>query len=83
MSELDKETAEIFKKYDIDDSKFLELNEIQTLLKGLSNEAGVNCPGEKEINQIFHDYDSNGDGLISYTEFIKMWADLRKMKEDA
>lgn len=68
--EVDKETQEIFKKYDLDDSKFLELNEIRILLKDISSEADVPCPADKEINQIFKDYDLNGDSLISLTEFI-------------
>lgn len=55
--EVDKETQEIFKKYDLDDSKFLELNEIRILLKDISSEADVPCPADKEINQIFKDYD--------------------------
>ena len=79
MSEVDKETIEIFKKYDIDESKFLEIGEIQKLLKDISNEAGIHCPGEKEISTIFNEYDVNKDGLISYSEFIKMYADLKKM----
>lgn len=82
MSEIDKETQEIFKKYDLDSSKFLELQELKVLLKDISEEAGIPCPGDKEINQIFKDYDLNEDGLISYTEFIKMWKDLKKMKDE-
>lgn len=81
MADLDKETIDIFKKYDIDESKFLELQEIQQLLKDISEEADIPCPGEKEINQIFKDYDANGDGLISYSEFVNMWKDLRKMRD--
>ena len=78
--EVDKEAQEIVKKYDLDDSKFLELNEIRILLKDISSEADVPCPVDKEINQIFKDYELNGDGLISLTEFIHMWKDLKKMK---
>ena len=78
--EVDKEAQEIVKKYDLDDSKFLELNEIRILLKYISSEADVPCPVDKEINQIFKDYDLNGDGLISLTEFIHMWKDLKKIK---
>ena len=81
MADLDKETIDIFKKYDIDESKFLELQEIQKLLKDISEEADIPCPGEKEINQIFKDYDANGDGLISYSEFVNLWKDLRKMRD--
>lgn len=81
MADLDQETIDIFKKYDIDESKFLELAEIQKLLKDISEEADIPCPGEKEINQIFKDYDANGDGLISYSEFINMWKDLKKMRD--
>ena len=81
MADLDKETIDIFKKYDIDESKFLELQEIQKLLKDISEEADIPCPGEKEINQIIKDYDANGDGLISYSEFVNMWKDLRKMRD--
>ena len=81
MADLDKETIDIFKKYDIDESKFLELQEIQKLLKDISEESDIPCPGEKEINQIFKDYDANGDGLISYSEFVNMWKDLRKMRD--
>ena len=50
--EVDKEAQEIVKKYDLDDSKFLELNEIRILLKDISSEADVPCPVDKEINQI-------------------------------
>ena len=81
MSEIDKETEAIFKKYDLDSSKFLELQEIKILLKDISEEADIPCPGDKEINQIFKDYDLNGDGLSSFTEYITMWKDLKKMKE--
>ena len=83
MSEVDKETIEIVKKYAIDESKFLEIGEIQKLLKDISNEAGIHCPGEKEISTIFNEYDVNKDGLISYSEFIKMYADLKKMADES
>ena len=44
MADLDKETIDIFKKYDIDESKFLELQEIQKLLKDISEEADIPWP---------------------------------------
>lgn len=82
MSNLIEETREIFKKYDIDDSKSLELEEIKKLLKKIAEDGDFPCPGEKEIAQIFKDYDANHDNKISFDEFCLMWNDLKKLGED-
>lgn len=82
MATIEEETREMFKKYDIDDSKSLELDEIRKLLKQIAVDGDFPCPGDKEIAQIFKDYDSNHDNRISFDEFCKMWSDLKKLSED-
>lgn len=78
----DPEDYKLFKKYDLNENRYLELNEINKMLKDIAEEKGISPPAEKEIEQIFTDYDKNHDGLISYAEFTDLWKDLKQMFED-
>ena len=52
------------------------------MLKKIAEDGDFPCPGEKEIAQIFKDYDANHDNKISFDEFCLMWNDLKKLGED-
>ncbi|GFO44021.1 calmodulin [Plakobranchus ocellatus] len=57
--------AELFKKFDADNSGYLEKNELRKVLE---------CCGHKftedEINEILRTADKSGDGKISFQEFF-------------
>lgn len=69
-----------FKKYDLNHNSFLELDELKKLLEDLAKSEGFPLPNDREIAQIFKDFDANSDNLISYCEFQEMYKILTAMK---
>ena len=70
----------IFKEYDVNSNNFIDKNELRNLVADLD----IDFSHMKDPDQAFNDhveylwykYDKNGDGYISYEEFISIHTDL-------
>ena len=67
-----KTTKELFDEIDTDGSGILSIDELKALL---TNAGGGRPLSEDELQEIVAQFDANGDGQISYSEFLAMWAD--------
>ena len=63
-----EEIVEAFKVFDLDENGYVSLDEFKTILLKFSGEFT-----EKEVSEIFNLADSNGDGKLSYAEFVELW----------
>merc|ERR1712013_227108 len=61
--------GKMFKKYDLDGSGMISLDELKQVCK----EAGKS---EEDAVDMFENADVSGDGKVSYTEFIKMMVNV-------
>eukprot|EP00960_Hanusia_phi_P060415 764499-Hanusia_phi.AAC.7 len=62
-----KRYMKIFQQMDIDGSGELDLKEVKTAFSLLGLEKT-----DEDLQRIFHEYDSSGDGLIQFDEFSEM-----------
>ena len=67
---------EIFKEGDIDNSGFIEWNELKKLLSDLGKTLGLPTPSENVVDSQLKRLDSNCDGKISKKEFRQLVKDL-------
>lgn len=71
--ELQKEIKMLFEEVDVDNSKFIDKNELsQALMK-----VGIN-PTLQELDEYILKFDKDGDGKISYAEFLYIFQDKLK-----
>lgn len=64
---------EQFKKFDIDGSGSLDIDETITLTTSLYNSFGLQLPSEGSVRAFFAAMDENGDGVLSESEFRKFF----------
>merc|ERR1712183_240382 len=62
-----EELAEAFKIFDKDGSGFIDAKELKNVMEGLGEDLT-----DEEIDEMVKEADLNGDGKISYDEFVKM-----------
>ena len=63
LSQEEMEKAEIvFKKFDLDESSTLEVEEVKPMIEELT---GAQC-SEQEVIAACNEFDENGDGTISF-----------------
>eukprot|EP00163_Fabomonas_tropica_P030617 TRINITY_DN7009_c0_g1_i1.p1 TRINITY_DN7009_c0_g1~~TRINITY_DN7009_c0_g1_i1.p1 ORF type:complete len:712 (-),score=223.43 TRINITY_DN7009_c0_g1_i1:260-2395(-) len=63
----------VFDSYDRDGSGALSLSEFQVALRAIGEQTGALT--EQEIIHLMRHYDKNGDGVISYPEFVSVLGD--------
>jgi Ca2+-binding EF-hand superfamily protein len=61
------EYREAFDLFDLDKNGLISPYEIQKIMKDLGNKLSMS-----EVEEIFRKFDANGDGLISFEEFVTM-----------
>ena len=66
-------SREAFDQLDKDGSGLLSLDELKAFLTS-SGDAGAPL-SEKDVTDVITHFDASGDGAISYSEFLTMWAD--------
>lgn len=65
---------QIFKKFDIDDTGYLEEKEFIKLMEVLKRHAEeITCMNERVAKAVFAYYDVNCDGRISFKELCNWW----------
>ena len=78
MTEEEKEDIKsAFARYDLDGNGTLDKKEIEAMLRELKKKP----PTKRQLNAIFEQADANGDGAISFEEFVDVITKLRKNKE--
>jgi Ca2+-binding EF-hand superfamily protein len=82
MADYVKLAEEFFKKYDTNDSNYIEQSELKKLLTDVSKEIGISPPEDVEIKELLQDYDLNKDNKISKDEFVKFFNVILEMKKD-
>ena len=63
---------QIFAKYDVDRSGTMDMHEFESVLTDLSVVAT-----RERIEALFRDFDTDGNGVLSFTEFCAWWNDDR------
>jgi Ca2+-binding EF-hand superfamily protein len=82
MADYVKLAEKFFKKYDTNDSNYIEQSELKKLLTDVSKEIGISPPEDVEIKELLQDYDLNKDNKISKDEFVKFFNVILEMKKD-
>ena len=62
-------TEAAFKAVDTDNSGFLEINELETVMTNVANDIGVEKPTKAEVEEVLNELDTNKDGKLSIDEF--------------
>eukprot|EP00825_Cyclidium_porcatum_P007961 TRINITY_DN1399_c0_g1_i3.p1 TRINITY_DN1399_c0_g1~~TRINITY_DN1399_c0_g1_i3.p1 ORF type:complete len:102 (+),score=35.93 TRINITY_DN1399_c0_g1_i3:235-540(+) len=62
-------TKTAFDAVDNDGSGFLELNELENVMKTVAKDVGASEPTTEEVKEIMKELDTNGDQKISLEEF--------------
>jgi Ca2+-binding EF-hand superfamily protein len=70
-----------FVKYDINKSNFIELGELNSLMKDTAKEIGIPPPDDDEIQETLKEFDENKDKKISLEEFLNLFNVLYQMKK--
>ena len=68
--QFEEKVRKTFDDADKDKSGFVDFTELKELLANMSREAGVPPPGDGEAADTLKALDLNGDGKISYEEFL-------------
>lgn len=64
---IDQELAEAFRAFDKDGNGFISASELKSMMRSLGDSVS-----DDDVRKIIADVDVNGDGVVSYEEFITM-----------
>lgn len=62
-------TEAAFKKVDIDQSGFVEKDELQKVMEDVAKDIGVEKPTREDVDEVLKELDENKDGRLSLDEF--------------
>jgi Ca2+-binding EF-hand superfamily protein len=77
---LRKQAEDVFKRHDINNSNYIEINELKNIFDEISTEYSLPRATEDEIQDILNQIDSNSDKKLSMNEFIELYGILLEMK---
>merc|ERR1711976_619648 len=66
---LEKKTLALFKKYDADNSKALDKDELKILFRDLCDIMEKPIMTDEQFNIIYHELDEDNNGTVEYDEF--------------
>ena len=69
-----------FKKYDKDNSGFIEFKELKQLMNDVSKEIKIPIPSDEELNGVLNDTDLNKDKKLQASEFLELFKIIYIMK---
>lgn len=71
-----------FDAVDVDESRFLEKDELTSVMRSVAHEMKVKPPTDGDIDAVLKELDENNDGQVSKDEFLALIVQvLRKMLE--
>ena len=76
-------TKKAFDAVDLDNSGFLERNELELIMRNVSIDLGVQKPTDKEIDDVMKELDKNNDGRLSVDEFQILIEQILEMMKKA
>jgi len=62
-------TKAAFDSVDADKSGFLEINELEEVMKSVAKDIGIDSPSQNEVKDVLSELDTNNDGKLSLEEF--------------
>lgn len=74
--------TQLFKSFDKDNSGHISINELRIGLKKMHLQVGAKQKTEEELDGIIKDLDVDGNGQISYEEFVAATIHLAKLETD-
>jgi calcium-dependent protein kinase len=74
--------TELFQSFDKDSSGHISINELRVGLKKMHLQVGAKQKTEEELDAIIKDLDVDGNGQISYEEFVAATIHLAKLETD-
>ncbi|EGR30743.1 hypothetical protein IMG5_124560 [Ichthyophthirius multifiliis] len=74
-------TEQIFKQVDINNSGFIEKNELEQIMVEVTSEIGIDKPTKEEIEEILKELDDDDDGKLSIKELYKHIINILQMFE--
>jgi Ca2+-binding EF-hand superfamily protein len=77
---LRKQAEDVFKKHDINNSKYIEINELKNIFDEVSTLYSIPIATEDEIQDILNQIDTNDDKRLSFSEFVELYRILMEMK---
>ncbi len=76
-------TKKAFDAVDLDNSGYLERNEVEVVMKNVAVDLGVQKPSDKEIDDVIKELDKNNDGRLSVDEFQVLIEQILEMMTKA
>ena len=76
-------TKKAFDAVDLDNSGYLERNEVEVVMKNVAADLGVQKPSDKEIDDVIKELDKNNDGRLSVDEFQVLIEQILEMMSKA
>lgn len=69
MKEMDSEAdlIDAFRVFDVEDKGFITVHELRHVMTNLGDKLT-----DEEVNEMISEADSDGDGVINYTDFVKI-----------
>ncbi len=71
-----------FRKYDTNNSHYIELGELKNFMADIAKDIGIPAPEESEISELLKEYDTNKDKKISESEFLNLFQVIYEMQKN-
>jgi Ca2+-binding EF-hand superfamily protein len=75
-----QQAEKVFKRHDINNSNFIEINELKNIMDEVSRECNIPLATDDEIQDVLNQTDSNNDKKLNFTEFIELYKILLEMR---
>jgi Ca2+-binding EF-hand superfamily protein len=81
-SEIRELARQAFAVVDVDSSGYISIQELQTLMIGMSKSIGVGAPSPDEVKEAMDALDKNKDGQVSFEEFLELVRDILRSYQE-
>jgi Ca2+-binding EF-hand superfamily protein len=78
-----KQAENVFKKHDINQSNYIEINELKNIMDEISKECNLPLATDDEIQDVLNQIDCNNDKKLSMGEFVELYKILLEMRNSS